>query len=118
MWDKKELFNRTYKIEVEGRPYMVRKFKYGEILTHDNTDGDMKKKTLSMLSELIIEPKLSMEEIAELEVPVGSELSEKIMALCGFGAKSKEAIQGNLTEIPPVNSSLKSQDGSENMSVK
>ncbi len=117
MWDKKELFNRTYKIEVDGREYSVRKLKYGEIF-EEKTESDIKKKTLAMLSRLIIEPKFTPEEVAEIELPVGSEISEKIMALSGIGAKAKEAIQGNSTEIPSVSSSSKLPDGSESTPAK
>ena len=116
MWDKTKLAGRTFKLDVCGDEFLVRKIKVGELL--GDKEEDAKKKSCNLISKVLLDPVLTPEEVNELDYDIYTELQAKIMDLNGMSSKSKEAIQGNLEMIPAVSSSLKSPDGSESSPAK
>ncbi|MFA6451734.1 MAG: hypothetical protein WCX65_19840 [bacterium] len=112
MWDKQKLSGRTFTLTVCGDDFAVRKIKVADLF--DDKEEDPKKKACNLISKALINPALTPDEVNGLDYDIYTELQEKIMELNGLSEKGKEAIRGNLTEIPPVNSSSKSPDGSKN----
>ncbi|MDD5729454.1 MAG: hypothetical protein PHV59_12920 [Victivallales bacterium] len=94
MWDKSKLFNKREKnVSVCGDEFSIRKIKVVDFTGGDEKDD--KKKTCQLISLSLLEPALTPDEVAGLDLDIYLGLQDAVMEFNGLGKKAKEAIQGN-----------------------
>lgn len=91
MWTKEKLFEVQKKtVKICGDDVIIRKLKVGEVMNNGGSDED---KSLKMISNSLVEPAMTVEEVKNMPLEFQVELQKEIGAYNGLD--KKEANQGN-----------------------